>query len=83
MATLIKLETSDGHQRLCSAKCYNAKGHKCTCICNGMNHGVGPEQAAQNTQIMNQKWVDQVRSLVSRREARRLQVQADQLALHF
>jgi hypothetical protein len=27
--------------------------------------------------------VDQVRSMISRREARQLQAQADQLALHF
>ena len=27
--------------RRCDAKCYNAHGEECECICEGMNHGVG------------------------------------------
>ncbi len=83
MATLIKAKSSDGHQRFCSAKCYNAKGPNCTCICGGMNHGVGPEQAAQNTQEMSQEWVNQVKNLVTRQEAQRLQACANQLSMHL
>ncbi|HOT98908.1 MAG TPA: hypothetical protein PKZ83_17430 [bacterium] len=83
MATLIKSESSDGHRRLCSAKCYNAHGTDCTCICNGMNHGVGPQQAAQNTQNLTEELVEIVRDHVSRREAQRLKAQADQLAFKF
>lgn len=33
---------------VCSAGCYNAEGFNCTCICGGVNHGVGRKQAAQN-----------------------------------
>lgn len=83
MATLLKMKTAGGNQRFCSAKCYNAHGHDCTCICNGANHGVGPDKAAQNVQAISQELVRHVRSLVSREEAERLQTQADQLALQL
>jgi len=33
--------TQGGKTRRCDAKCYNAKGKKCTCIYGGRNHGVG------------------------------------------
>ncbi len=81
MVTLLKVETGEGHRRLCSSKCYNAYGDKCTCICCGMNHGVGALRASQNTQALPQEWVAQVRNKVNRSEARRLQAQADQLTL--
>ena len=32
----------------CNAKCYNAKGDRCTCICDGLNHGTGYKQAIEN-----------------------------------
>ena len=83
MATLIKMDSLDGHRCLCSARCYNAKGSNCTCICGGMNHGAGPERAAQNTQLLSQEWVTEVKSHIDRREAHRLQAQADQLALQL
>ena len=83
MATLLKVETREGHRRLCSSKCYGAHGDKCTCICGGMNHGVGPQQAAQNTQALPQEWVAQVKTKVNRSEALRLQAQADQLTLQL
>jgi len=34
----------------CDAKCYNAKGTHCTCICGGINHGKGRNQAINNTE---------------------------------
>lgn len=33
----------------CDARCYNADGHYCTCICNGINHGRGLYTAINNT----------------------------------
>ncbi len=33
----------------CDAKCYNAREPDCDCICGGMNHGVGLQQAQENT----------------------------------
>lgn len=35
--------------RSCNAKCYNATGKRCTCICGGRNHGVGLKQAIKNS----------------------------------
>lgn len=34
----------------CDAKCYNAKGPDCHCICGGANHGVGPRIAIEDRQ---------------------------------
>jgi len=41
---------SNGEGRACDSKCHNAKGSTCHCICGGMNHGAGTNQALQNTQ---------------------------------
>jgi len=50
MTTLIEFITKDGRPpRRCDAKCYNAKGPKCTCVCGGRNHGVGINNAIHNT----------------------------------
>jgi 3D (Asp-Asp-Asp) domain-containing protein len=51
MATLMTM-THGGHTRRCNATCYNAKKHKCQCICGGKNHAQGFEQARQNTTKM-------------------------------
>lgn len=34
--------------RQCDAKCYNAVGKKCKCICGAVNHGKGIDFAVQN-----------------------------------
>lgn len=49
MATLIQETHSCGSRRRCDARCYNATGKKCTCICGGRNHGVGLKKAIENT----------------------------------
>lgn len=50
MATLIQSQKSDGTIiGRCDAKCHDAKGPKCTCICGGMNHGVGINKVIDNT----------------------------------
>ena len=46
---LMELRTSGGKVRRCDARCYNAKGPKCRCICGGRNHGVGLQKAIENT----------------------------------
>lgn len=33
----------------CDSKCYEAKDSGCSCICGGINHGVGLESAIENT----------------------------------
>ena len=36
-------------QRRCDARCHNATKPRCRCICGGVNHGVGLDQARTNT----------------------------------
>lgn len=52
MATLISQTSSSGGTRRCDAKCYNGKHTRCKCICGGVNHGKGLEQAMENTREM-------------------------------
>lgn len=52
MTTLI--EQRDGNGRLirsCDARCYNAKGPKCRCVCDSVNHGVGLMEAKAWTKL--------------------------------
>ena len=57
MTTLIAYYTSDGCEGRCDAKCYNATGPDCECICGGANHGVGLRKAMDNTQKMAEEWI--------------------------
>ncbi|MCZ7544885.1 MAG: hypothetical protein M5R40_15785 [Anaerolineae bacterium] len=57
MTTLIAVYDSEGCRGRCDARCYNAKGDKCTCVCGGMNHGAGPQRAMQNTQDLAEEWI--------------------------
>jgi len=49
MTTFLTAHNWSGHVGRCNAKCYNATKQKCTCICGGRNHGVGPQGAYENT----------------------------------
>lgn len=50
MTTLIIQKDAQGDIKgRCDAKCYNAKRPECTCICGGVNHGKGHNQAIDNT----------------------------------
>lgn len=55
--TLISSHNSDGETGRCDAKCYNATGGKCDCICGGKNHGVGLKKAQENTREYVDAWV--------------------------
>lgn len=58
MTTLIAAYGSDGEcMGRCDANCHNATGPDCNCICGGMNHGVGVQQAIQNTQEYTERWI--------------------------
>ena len=48
MATVLAVHNSDGCVGRCDAKCYNAKGSICKCVCGGANHGAGLNQAVAN-----------------------------------
>lgn len=50
MTTLLTARTFDGKLiGRCDQRCYNAGASNCTCICRGINHGVGRFQAATNS----------------------------------
>ncbi len=50
MTTLILRKNRSGAVTgMCNAKCYNAKGKKCKCICAGINHGKGLREALELT----------------------------------
>lgn len=51
MVTLISTGGALGDRR-CDAKCYDADGGRCACICGGANHGVGRTQASDQTAVM-------------------------------
>lgn len=48
MTTLIAVYNSDGCVGRCDAKCYDAAGPSCDCICGGRNHGAGRQKAIDN-----------------------------------
>lgn len=46
MTTIIIRKNKDGAiTGRCDARCYNAKGKKCNCVCGGVNHGKGINEA--------------------------------------
>jgi hypothetical protein len=57
MVTLISFGNSEG-QRRCDARCYDATGGECDCICAGKNHGAGLQLAEANTREMAETWID-------------------------
>lgn len=48
MTALITVSNSQGVVGRCDAKCYNATGPDCDCICGGKNHGAGLDIAQEN-----------------------------------
>jgi hypothetical protein len=61
VTALITLYTGDGCVGRCDAKCYNAWGPKCHCVCQGGNHGAGRQEAIDNTREMADSWLEQAR----------------------
>ena len=58
MTALIAVYTGDGCAGRCDAKCYNAWGPECRCICQGGNHGVGRQEAIDNTREQAESWLE-------------------------
>jgi hypothetical protein len=54
MTTLITVGNSEGERR-CDAKCYDAHGPDCDCVCGGKNHGAGINKAMENTRAYAEK----------------------------
>jgi hypothetical protein len=61
MTALIAVYTGDGCMGRCDAKCYNAWGAECHCICQGANHGAGRQGAIGNTRELAESWLEQAR----------------------
>jgi len=59
MTTLIAVYDSDGCKGRCDARCYDATSPECKCICGGRNHGVGKNQAIENTNELATQWIDE------------------------
>ena len=51
MTTLITARKRDGTTRRCDAKCHNARGRTCHCICGGINHGISHQPALTNINL--------------------------------
>lgn len=49
MPTVIIATDGSGKQRRCDAKCHDARGEKCNCVCEGRNHGLGLQHALDKT----------------------------------
>ena len=47
MTTLIHAQGAGAGR--CDAKCYDAQGPECDCVCGGMNHGAGVQGATDRT----------------------------------
>lgn len=58
MTTLIAVYTSSGCVGRCDAKCYDATEPDCVCICGGLNHGRGRNQAIANTVELAETWIE-------------------------
>lgn len=55
MTTLIALTLANGTVHMCDESCYNSLEPECTCICLGLNHGVGLSHAERNVMIETAK----------------------------
>jgi len=52
METVLEARDADGELiGRCDARCHTAKGAKCTCICGGLNHGVGLDRVINSVGI--------------------------------
>jgi len=59
MATVLAVYNSQGCVGRCDARCHEAQGDVCHCICGGANHGVGTAQAAANAAELLERWPEQ------------------------
>jgi hypothetical protein len=62
VTALIAVYTGDGCIGRCDAKCYNAWGLECHCICPGGNHGAGRQEAIENTRELAESLLEQARA---------------------
>lgn len=58
--------TTENRRGQCDARCYLSKSKKqrCTCICQGKNHGIGLEKAIEQTRTNYTEWIQAFSSKV-------------------
>lgn len=71
MATVIAVYNSEGCVGHCDARCHEAKGFDCKCICGGANHGVGLKIAQEDSQyIADEEIIAECRNMGRRGDLR-------------
>lgn len=58
MTTLIHAQGAGAGR--CDAKCYDAQGPDCDCVCGGMNHGAGIKGASDYTREYCETKLDEI-----------------------
>ncbi len=53
MTTVYSVYNSEGCVGRCDAKCHDAEGPECHCICGGANHGVGERIALEDRKFLS------------------------------
>ncbi len=64
--------------RRCDPRCYDAKGNDCRCQCNGVNHGVGAQQARENFRRLGLMWNTPTAKRIAIRKPRKHSVSREQ-----
>jgi len=81
--SVLTSRTSDGNLKRCGPECYEALTTKCTCICGGVNHGVGLRKAMANARFINAGHVSQVNRIRDRMGKKPLKVFIGQEQMRF
>lgn len=64
MTTLIAVYSADGRadkrhvSGRCDARCYEAAGDACVCVCGGANHKAGRQRAEANVRELAATWIE-------------------------
>lgn len=56
-STLLALYLGRALVGRCDVNCWGGSDTRCECLCTGLNHGVGIDQAAEQTRRMMAEWI--------------------------
>ncbi len=79
--TLIEAQKNGTVIGRCDERCYDARDPHCHCICQGVNHGAGLEQALANTRARAEEWKATERKRRGRKHIRFVAPPVDQPTL--
>ena len=57
-STLLALYLGNSLVGRCDINCFGGDDSRCECVCGGLNHGVGIEQAVEQTRRMADEWIE-------------------------